>query len=132
MSSPKRRSDLGENTLKKYGVCAAQPHRRFEKRAEKAQEIKIGELEKHSEPKSFADVGVNNTAQPSKARDTAIYDALDATTKRVYDLIPEGQSVTADVIAANGVNISEVVTALTMLEISGLIASAPGGAFKRV
>ena len=128
----KRRSDLGENTLKRYGVCAAQPRRRFEKRVEQADEMKIGGFAKQSEPQKSADVSVNDTAEPNKVPDTAVYDALDATTKRVYDLIPEGQSVTADVIAANGVNISEVVTALTMLEISGLIASAPGGAFKRV
>ena len=61
----------------------------------------------------------------------AILSSLDDSTRRVFSLIPDGAAFTPDVVAAQGVDVGEVITALTMLEISGLITSLPGGMYVR-
>lgn len=48
---------------------------------------------------------------------------------RVYARMPAGRAVTMDELAAAGFKISEVASALTLLEISGLVTALPGGQY---
>ena len=57
-------------------------------------------------------------------------DTLSGGLAEIYGMLPEG-AFTPDVLAAKGIGISEAMTALTMLEISGHVLSLPGGAFKK-
>ena len=56
---------------------------------------------------------------------------LDPTTARVFESIPCNAPVSVDRIVCEGLSTAEVVTALTMLEIMGLVRSLPGGLYIR-
>ena len=59
------------------------------------------------------------------------YESLGEQSKKVFDSLPRDKSFTPDEAAELcKMAIGEVITALTMLEISGLITSVPGGKFK--
>ncbi len=57
--------------------------------------------------------------------------SLDEPSRRVLDIMPIGTPVSVDYICENGVDTSEVMIALTMLEVSGLVQSYPGGLYCR-
>jgi hypothetical protein len=67
------------------------------------------------------------TNSPRKDGSAEILETLDETSKRVFELMPIDKAVAPDVLAAHGIDVGEAITALTMLEISGLITSLPGG-----
>ena len=69
--------------------------------------------------------------EPHSSPSSGALDALDDTTRRIYELLPEG-TFTTDDVAAKGVAVYHALTALTMLEISGLVTSVPGGMFKKI
>ena len=48
-----------------------------------------------------------------------------------YESLPVGRAVSADALTVDGVGIGDIITALTMLEISGLAESLPGGLYVR-
>ena len=56
---------------------------------------------------------------------------LDEKTATVFEAIPCKSPVSVDKIVCAGLSTSDVVTALTMLEIMGLVASLPGGLYMR-
>ena len=60
-----------------------------------------------------------------------ILDGLDPITKRVFELLPIDKSVLPDEFLDSGIGIAEAITALTILEINGLVTSLPGGAYLR-
>ena len=59
----------------------------------------------------------------------AIVEALDADTRKIYELLPDGKAFTLDSVNADGADVGAIMTALTVLEISGLVESRPGGAY---
>ena len=61
----------------------------------------------------------------------ALLSMLDDTSRRVFEALPLDKAVTPDGIFVDGVGIGEIITALTMLEISGLVVSLPGGLYIR-
>ena len=70
--------------------------------------------------------------QTERRDDSAkLLDGLDDTSKKVFELMPLDKSVSPDALTAHGMDIGEVITALTMLEISGLVSSLPGGLYVR-
>lgn len=64
-------------------------------------------------------------------RSSEILETLDQVTRRVYECLPDDRAVSADLLTVDGVGIGDVITALTMLEISGLAESLPGGLYVR-
>ena len=74
-----------------------------------------------------ADAREDSSAPTSTARDYG----LDPTTARVFESIPCNAPVSVDRIVCEGLSAAEVVTALTMLEIMGLVSSLPGGLYIR-
>ena len=71
-------------------------------------------------------------ANESMADDSAkILDTLDEATKRVFESLPIDKAVSIDALSALGIETGVAVTALTMLELCGLITSLPGGLYVR-
>ena len=56
---------------------------------------------------------------------------LDPMSARVFELMPIDRAISLDEFTNAGMNTSEVITALTMLEINGLVSSLPGGNYVR-
>lgn len=51
--------------------------------------------------------------------------------KRLYESMPDGDSVGLDELARDGISPAQALTACTMLEIQGLIESVPGGRYRK-
>ena len=70
--------------------------------------------------------------QTARRDDSAsLLEGLDDVSKKVFGLMPMDKAVSPDALAVEGMNIGEIITALTMLEISGLINALPGGLYVR-
>lgn len=59
------------------------------------------------------------------------YKTLDPSLKRVYDRIPSDIAVSIDRLTGDGLGVGEVISALTLLEIEGLVVSLPGGLYSK-
>ncbi len=127
-----KHSDFDDRVLKAYGVSDVFYRGRYDEDSEKAEENKaegVGTVknERSSESSKHGEVIEHN----KNTRDEGILQTLDAKTREIYSLIPEGTVFVADDIASRGADIRDVITSLTLLEISGLIISQPGGAYKK-
>lgn len=71
----------------------------------------------------------NNEAE--KADLAASLSVLSASEKMVYDLFSQKESLTVDEIAQNDIDVGDILSALTLLEIYGLIKSLPGGRYTK-
>ena len=74
-----------------------------------------------------AEARERTSAPTSTARDYG----LDDKTALVFEAIPCKSPVSVDKIVCDGLSTQDVVTALTMLEIMGLVSSLPGGLYIR-
>ncbi|MBE6536196.1 MAG: DNA-protecting protein DprA [Ruminococcaceae bacterium] len=119
-----KHSDFDERTLKEYGVSDVFYRGRYDAESEKA------ENEKSEEPTEAQNAQVNTQAV-NNTLDKSILQTLDVKTREIYSLIPDGVAFVPDDIASRGADIRDVITSLTLLEISGLIISQPGGAYKK-
>lgn len=118
-------SSPSERIFERYGMSYAAEERTsvdvktksaFRPDAEDVKKEKRKEIETHEE----------KSAQPIPGA----LDALDENTRRIYGLLPDG-AFTPDALAAKGIAVYHAVTALTMLEICGLVTSLPGGMYKK-
>lgn len=57
---------------------------------------------------------------------------LDDVCRAVYEIMPDGASVSADVLAGSGVPAKDIMSALTILEINGFICALPGGLYVKI
>ncbi len=71
--------------------------------------------------------------QDKKTKDNseAVLALLDETTRQVFELLPIDKPISCEELSQSGKGISEIVTALTMLEIQGLAEALPGGLYIR-
>ncbi len=92
------------------------------KTAEKAEAIKEKVLEATSKTEEKRDKP-DNSAE--------ILSSLDPMSARVFELMPIDRAISLDEFTSSGMNTAEVMTALTMLEINGLVSSLPGGNYVR-
>lgn len=80
-----------------------------------------------SAPKSPA-----NTVAVEDDRSSEIYTSLSEKHKAIFDAVPIGEYITADeLVKATGYSVTEILTAVTMLELKGLIDIHPGGQYGR-
>ena len=93
----------------------------------RASYVKTEETEKEKVEKAEK---AENTAEKSPVADHSVLEALDDNTRRIYGMLPE-DTFTPDALAAKGVAVYHAITALTMLEICGLVTSLPGGMYKK-
>ncbi len=131
LSAATKRSSLADGVLKKYGVSEVYYKGRF------TQSVAVVETQASEEPRAQIRLTIpkredlpNNADE--KQSDKAAYDALDENTRRIYDSLPTDKDFSADAVTVEGMGISEVISALTMLEISHLVTSLPGGMFRRI
>ena len=64
-------------------------------------------------------------------RSAELLAGLDEVSRQVYACLPLDRAVSPDALSVDGAGIGDVITALTMLEISGLAESLPGGLYIR-
>ena len=123
-SAAKRKSELHDGALRAYGVSSVYGKVRREStdKAE-AERPEITTAAVAQEPKK--------EEAPLTDKAARAYEGMDDRTKEIYTLLPEGESFTPDVLAAKGVDIGSIMTALTILEIEGLVTSLPGGMYKK-
>ncbi len=76
---------------------------------------------------NIAEARESTSAPTSTARDYG----LDEKTAAVFEAIPCKSPVSVDRIVCSGLSTQDIITALTMLEITGLISSLPGGLYMR-
>ena len=81
---------------------------------------KIEKIEKIEESK--------NTLADNSAE---VLDSLDAETRKVFEVLPIDKAISPDALSALGIDIGAAITALTMLELCGLVSSLPGGLYVR-
>ena len=113
-----------EKALEKYGLLE-KPHKISRIRAEKtATEIPAEKQEKQVEKR--AEPTLPETDNSEKA-----LEGLDMSCRRVFSAMPMDKAVTPDGFEVEGISIADIITALTMLEISGLVQSLPGGMYIR-
>ena len=82
-------------------------------------------------PVAEATKKVEKTSPAVSDNSAELLSGLDETSRRVFEALPMDKAVSPDGIAIDGVGIGEIITALTMLEISGLCQSLPGGLYVR-
>lgn len=81
----------------------------------------------HAEKKQPKNSAVTEK-EPKAAPDLSM---LDDTSRKVFLSIPEGKDVSPDELVGEGLGISDILVALTMLEINKLVSNAPGGKYRR-
>jgi len=124
---------VSEKVLNKYGVqYVPQSSEQRSENIEQKQERKTRTSVEES-------VAVEKTERVEKALEKnvsvettdPILASLDELTQQVFSLLPLDHAVAADAFLNAGIGIADAVTALTMLEISGLVQSLPGGLYTR-
>ncbi len=138
----KKESTASERSLAKYGVTWA----KYRGRYESSDALSGGEWNQASVKNENAS---NVRSEARRANDTVfserqthsaakeadnsqeVLTSLDETSRKVFEYMPLNNAVTPDVIAAQGLDVGEVITALTMLELAGLVSSLPGGTYMR-
>lgn len=70
-------------------------------------------------------------AEENTEDNAALVESLDAITRRIFESLPHDRAVSADAVVGDGVSASDAITALTMLELYGLVSSLPGGLYIR-
>ena len=61
----------------------------------------------------------------------AALQSLDEKQRRIFDEMPLDRAISLDYLLKTGFKLGEIMSALTKLEIKGLISSLPGGLYTR-
>ncbi len=69
------------------------------------------------------------TSHPDQSAETLA--SLDDVTRQVFAAMPVDRAVSPDSLMPCGITMGEVITSLTLLELSGLVSSLPGGLYQR-
>ncbi len=130
----KHRSDFKVGAVEKYGVSSEVYYTAAELAARaEAQNLLRREKPEDEDKKKIVekDGDVESEATSIPDNSEAVLASLDTATRNVFNLMPLDRAVSPDEFAGAGVGIAEAVTALTMLEINGLVSSLPGGTYIR-
>ncbi len=123
-SNAKRRLKFSDSILKAYGISCVGGKRRFSGNAN--EDIAVHAEGKQEQRPSEAFSGEIRTPTDIGK----LLSAVDDATASIYKLLPEGV-FTPDTAALKSMGMSEIMTALTILEINGLVSSLPGGAYQK-
>ncbi len=124
LTRAKLRSDLKDSVLSSYGVCGSDARKSIV-RSKKQQNTDAYEMHDKAEAERTV------VSEPPKTNNDQAYNMLDEKTRRVYDMIGN-EPFSPDLLVSSGDAVGDVITALTLLEISGLIVSCPGGMFRKI
>ena len=65
----------------------------------------------------------------SEERIQQLLRAFDDQTRHVFEAMPSDRAITPDEVMVDGLGIGDTITALTLLELGGLVSSLPGGLY---
>lgn len=120
--------------LKKYGVS---PHvARAPRTADTPSVIPVAgtmrlapQKQAKTSPKKSEEEPRQEPVSPDRSQEILV--SLDDTTRKVLEAMPLDRSVSPDALSATGIEMGDVMTALTMLELGGFVTSLPGGLYTR-
>ncbi|MBQ9085926.1 MAG: DNA-processing protein DprA [Clostridia bacterium] len=149
LAKAKKKKVPEETTLQKYGVSALYYRGRYGEAPVKRREAEKHEKDANSAPQTVAKTAPMASHLPVSAREeisaasgsavsaaatddsAAVMAGLDPITCRVFAHMPLDRAVSPDQMALPDVAMGELMTSLTLLELSGLISSLPGGLYTR-
>ena len=73
----------------------------------------------------------NTSADNSGDRSREVLESLSEKQRKVFEEMPLDFPVTVDYLTKTGMKLGEVISALTVLEIKGLVSSLPGAIYIR-
>ena len=79
---------------------------------------------------AFASESTEKDTQKPEKSGSPDFSTLSEAEVKIYNIINEFKSLTADEIADRGIKIDDVLSALTLLEIFGLVRALPGGKYE--
>ncbi len=120
-SKAKRESDYNDAFASKLGI-SAKPS--FEKPG-------ITPVTAAKETVSAADSVKEKVMEQKDEKNEEMLAGLDEVQRKVFNEMPIDTAVSADKLVGIGYDVGDVVTALTMLEICGLVTALPGGLYIR-
>lgn len=123
LAAAERISDYTGGLYERYGVCAGEPKPASKAGGENArtQGLRIT----YARDKRQSDAA----AHAAPARDASA--ELDGDLRTVYDAMKPGEKVPIDRLMRLGLTMGALMSALTQLEIRGLVGSVPGGLYTR-
>ena len=118
-----------DRALAKYGVSDIYYRGRYKKDEDKSfvpqEEVKIDKPCEAVKEKPSAEVA------PREDNSEEVLSALDPKSRLVFEHMPIDKAVAVDALADTGLPSNDILTAFTMLELSGLIQALPGGLYLR-
>lgn len=137
-SASKKKSGYSDGALRSYGVSSYSYGRASAKSTADGAQSKPKRTEKPTdtpiaspEPK-VSKVSHDSVEKPKKSSENTLLDTVDDITREIYGHLPDGESFSPDALVSKGFGIGQIMTSLTILEISGLVTSLPGGVYKKV
>ncbi len=112
------------------GVCA--PSRVRTDRPHEQKSEKTYSLHEQKAEKTHSPAQVNGSVRQSDGDNSrALFDSLNEKQRMIFDELPLDRAVPADYLINAGFAMKDVFSALTVLEVKGLISSLPGGLYQR-
>jgi DNA processing protein len=132
-----RKSALDESIIDELGVCARsykvspvneEAHIEYGEKEKDDTTSRRAESERTEKIRQTASEEIKSEAAP---RDDSALDGLDAGVRKIFEEMPIDTAVSPDQLVGEGADVSDVITALTFLELCGLVSSLPGGLYIR-
>ncbi|MBE6662726.1 MAG: DNA-protecting protein DprA [Ruminococcaceae bacterium] len=121
------------HAIKKYGV-SSRPPRGTSTVSQDGGTLSVAP--RKTQKKKTAEAPLASVENPKQApvspdRSQELLVSLDDTTRKVLEAMPCDRPVSPDALVATGLDMGDVMTALTMLELGGFVSSLPGGLYTR-
>ena len=121
-------SELDEDLIDELGICS----KSYKKADFSDAETVLGSVKPEEKRETVELPSVLSVDIPMKESVTEeLLAGLDENARRVFAEMPIDASVSPDALIVDGCDIGDVITALTMLELCGLVTSLPGGLYTR-
>ena len=136
MKASEAKSEFDASVLSRFGIRARGGVPAFEgisAKAEKENSQHSKGKEKTHENRRGARVSESSAPREEHKGDDsmAALRSLDEKQRRIFDEMPLDRAISLDYLLKTGFKLGEIMSALTKLEIKGLISSLPGGLYTR-
>lgn len=142
MRNAEEKSEYKASVLSSLGVRARGERPAFEgasAQAERRQKERVSAKtaqNKQSVPKAIEESAVPMVKTDSETKtggdeSRAVLESLNEKQRRIFDEMPLDKPISVDYLTNTGFKLGEVISALTVLEIKGLISSLPGALYVR-
>ncbi len=130
LEKAKKRSDYTRLTAMLYGLSYIEK----EETEPPARDLSANAKENKKPDKKELTAAQNEPdipAAPKENKNGALISALDEKTRAVFDAVPEGRDIRPEALTSTGLSVPQIMAALTVLEIKGLVMQRPGGTYTR-